>query len=269
MGPSNQWSVIDVKQPTPFPRCPWALDLSDKPFPGRPGNRGETDKRKYINAFGNWNWESGFDHDPITKGEYIRDWNLRAMYGAWDAVKNVEKAYPTHDLVWAAFISGMRESRRLFGDIILNQEDVCKPNWYEDGIVPTGWKIDVHDPHPQYNKGFEGDAFISKVDFVNCVMPYYIPYRCLYSRNIPNLFMAGRDISVTREALGTVRVMKTTALMGEVVGFAATLCIQHQIDPRGVYEKHLADLKVLCGMEPDVIASDGKRAASSSSGQRS
>lgn len=262
MGRSNQWSVVDVKEPTGFPRCPWALDLTDKPFPGRPGwaYRGETDKpitAEYINEFGNWFWESGFGHDPITKGEYIRDWNLRAMYGAWDCVKNVEKAYPTHDLVWAAFISGMRESRRLLGDIILDEEDVCKPNWYEDGIVPTGWKIDVHYPNPKYNEGFEGDAFISTVDFVNCVRPYYVPYRCLYSRNIPNLFMAGRDISVTREALGTVRVMKTTALMGEVVGMAATLCVGHGIDPRDVYEKHLGDLKEMCGMERDVIANDG------------
>jgi len=262
MGRSNQWSVIDVKRATGFPRCPWALDLTDKPFPGRPGwtYRGETDKTitaEYINEFGNWFWESGFCHDPITKGEYIRDWNLRAMYGAWDCVKNVEKAYPTHDLVWAAFISGMRESRRLLGDIILSQEDVCKPNWYEDGIVPTGWKIDVHYPHPIYEKGFEGDAFISTVDFVNCVRPYYVPYRCLYSRNIPNLFMAGRDISVTRGALGTVRVMKTTALMGEVVGMAATLCVEHRIDPRDVYEEHLGDLKEMCGMQRDVIANDG------------
>ena len=262
MGRSNQWSVVDVKKPTGFPRCPWALDLTDKPFPGRPGwgYRGQTDKpivAEYINEFGNWFWESGFSHDPITKGEYIRDWNFRAMYGAWDCVKNVEKAYPTHDLVWAAFISGMRESRRLLGDIVLSQEDVCKPNWYEDGIVPTGWKIDVHYPNPKYNKGFEGDAFISTVDFVNCVRPYYVPYRCLYSRNIPNLFMAGRDISVTREALGTVRVMKTTSLMGEVVGMAATLCTQHRIDPRDVYEKHLGDLKEMCGMKRDVIANDG------------
>jgi len=262
MGRSNQWSVIDVKKPTEFPRCPWALDLTDKPFPGRPGwgYRGETDKpitAEYINEFGNWFWESGFCHDPITKGEYIRDWNFRAMYGAWDCVKNALRAYPTHDLVWAAFISGMRESRRLLGDIILNEEDVCKPNWYEDGIVPTGWKIDVHVPNPLYEKGFEGDAFISKAIFEECVRPYYVPYRCLYSRNIPNLFMAGRDISVTREALGTVRVMKTTALMGEVVGMAATLCTEHGIDPRDVYEKHLGDLKEMCGMERDVIANDG------------
>lgn len=262
MGRSNQWSVVDVKRRTEFPRCPWALDLTDKPFPGRPGwtYRGPTDKRinaEYLNEFGNWFWESGFCHDPITKGEYIRDWNLRAMYGAWDCVKNVEKAYPTHDLVWAAFISGMRESRRLLGDIVLSKEDVCKPHWYEDGMVPTGWKIDVHYPNSMFDKGFEGDAFISKVDFVNCVKPYYVPYRCLYSRNIPNLFMAGRDISVTRAALGVVRVMRTTGLMGEVVGMAAVLCIEHGIDPRAVYDKYLGDLKEMCGMDRDAIANDG------------
>ncbi len=252
MGRSNQWSVQDVGEPTSFPRCPWALDLADKPFPGRDLKPG-TKAPKYVNAFGNWYWESGFNHDPIAKGEYIRDWNLRAMYGAWDAVKNVLKTYPTHDLVWAAFISGMRESRRLLGDIILNEEDVTKPNWYDDGIVPTGWKIDVHYPHPSYNRGFEGDAFISTVKFKKCVNPYYIPYRCLYSRNVPNLFMAGRDISVTRAGLGTVRVMRTTALMGEVVGMAAVLCVEHQVDPRAVYKEHLKELRVLCGMAPDVV----------------
>ena len=55
------------------------------------------------------------------------------------------------------------------------------------------------------------------------------PTRCLYSRNIENLFMAGRNISVTHVALGTVRVMRTTGMMGEVVGMAASLCkkVQH------------------------------------------
>jgi len=78
-----------------------------------------------------------------------------------------------------------------------------------------------------------------------------------YSRNIPNLFMAGRYISVTRESLGAVRVMRTTALMGEVAGMAATRCTEHGIDPRDVYEEHLGNLKEMCGMERDVIANDG------------
>jgi len=72
-----------------------------------------------------------------------------------------------------------------------------------------------------------------------------VPYRCFYSRNISNLFMAGRDISVTHEALGAVRVMRTCGLMGEVVGMAASLCIKHGAIPRDVYRKHLDELKQL------------------------
>ena len=57
--------------------------------------------------------------------------------------------------------------------------------------------------------------------------------------------MAGRNISVTHVALGTVRVMRTTGMMGEVVGMAASLCTKHAATPRGVYEKHLDELKAL------------------------
>ncbi len=72
-----------------------------------------------------------------------------------------------------------------------------------------------------------------------------MPYRCLYSRNVDNLFMAGRNISVTHVALGTIRVMRTTGMMGEVVGMAASLCKKHATTPRGVYQRHLPELKSL------------------------
>jgi len=238
MGRCNLWNVKDTGAPVTFPRCPWALALSDKPFPGRKGAGG-------IKRLGGWYWESGFDRDPFLEGEYIRDWNFRAMYGAWDTLKNVDKVYPNHKLNWSAHISGPRESRRLLGDIVLSKEDLLTPRPYPDGCVPTSWKIDVHVPDKHYDKGFEGDAFISRALFTGYKMPYWIPYRCLYSRNVSNLFMAGRNISVTHEALGTVRVMRTTGMMGEVVGMAASLCKQHATDPRGVYDEHLGALKEL------------------------
>jgi len=238
LGRSNLWNVIDTKKPAPFPRCPWALDLSNKPFPGRASQGG-------IKKLGGWYWESGFDHDPIEKSEYIRDWNLRAMYGAWDCLKNVDKIYPNHKLTWAAYIAGKRESRRLLGDIILQKQDLLTNKKYPDGLVPATWKIDLHLPDKRYEKGFEGDAFISQAHYTSYQKPYWVPYRCLYSRNVPNLFMAGRDISVTHEALGAVRVMRTCGMMGEVVGMAASLCKKHNTDPRGVYQYHLAELKEL------------------------
>lgn len=236
MGQCALWNVIDTGAPTPFPRCPWALDLSKKPFPGRGA-------KETIKELGGWYWESGFNVDPFGKSEYTRDWNFRAMYGAWDALKNVDGRYPNHRLNWAAHIAGKRESRRILGDVVLTKVDVLDNRAFPDGCVPTGWPIDLHLPDPRYEKGFEGDAFISKAHFSHFNHTFWIPYRCLYSRNVPNLFMAGRDISVTHEALGTVRVMRTGGCMGEIVGMAAAVCKQHHVDPRDVYEKHLDELK--------------------------
>ncbi len=234
-GGSDLWATTDTGKPSPFPRCPWAYDLGQKPFPS------------YPDQWGKWFWESGFDRDPIAETERMRDNNLRAMYGAWDALKNVRKKYPNRRLTWAAYVMGKRESRRLLGDVVLTRDDLLKSKPYPDGCVPTGWSIDVHLADPNYVRGFEEDPFISYVasHYENYQRPYWVPYRCLYSRNVPNLFMAGRDISVTHEALGTTRVQRTTGMMGEVVGMAVSLCKRYGIDPRGVYVEHLAELKGL------------------------
>ena len=239
MGRCNLWNVADTGKPAPFPRCPWALNLGDRPFPGR------WDDRRGTLALGGWYWESGFDHDPFEHSEYIRDWNFRATYGAWDALKNVDRRYPNHRLNWLAHISGKRESRRLLGDVILSREDLLSGRKYPDGCVPTGWKMDLHLPETRYEQGFKGDAFIAKALFTDYRRPYWVPYRCLYSRNVSNLLMAGRDISVTHEALGSTRVMRTGGCMGEIVGMAASLCKRHDTDPRGVYREHLDELKTL------------------------
>ena len=233
MGRSNLWFVADTGAPTDFPRVPWALDLTDYPVP---------DPSEKISG---WYWESGYDHDPFAKGEYIRDWNLRAAYGTWDKVKNIEKRYPTHAIKWMAYISGKRESRRLMGDYILNRTDLALSVEYGDGCVPLSWSMDTHHPDPEYVKGFEGDAFIAQCYQPKFPTPYWMPYRCLYSRDVPNLFMAGRNVSATRPALGSLRLQRTTGMMGEVVGMAASICKENGVDPRGVYQHHLADLKAL------------------------
>jgi hypothetical protein len=230
--------------PAPFPRCPWALDLSDKPFPGR--GKAAPDP----NQLGGWYWESGFDRDPIVEMEAVRDWNFRAMYGAWDALKNVDHALPNHRLNWAAYILGKRESRRLMGDVVLTLDDLNQDRQFPDGAAPTGWSNDLHMPDPRYAKTFEGEAFISTAHFGEfpahrANKAFWIPYRCLYSRNIANLFMAGRDISVEHQALGAVRVMRTCGTEGEIVGMAASLCRKHDATPRAVYERHLPELQNL------------------------
>jgi hypothetical protein len=268
MGPSNLWNVQDAGQPepfpkcecedtnavnmafaattnaAPFPRCPWAVDLRDKRFPGRP-RAGTQEAKEPLSKLGVWYWESGFDRDPIAAVEWMRDLNFRAMYGAWDTLKNVDKLYPNHKLSWAAYIAGKRESRRLLGDVVLTGDAFRTNQVFPDACFPCTWTIDLHTPDPAFDKGHEGAEFISKASFGKYQTPYWAPYRCLYSRNVSNLFMAGRDISVTHEALGPVRVMRTCGCMGEIVGMAASLCRQHDCNPRAVYQQHLEELKQL------------------------
>ena len=144
----------------PFPRCPWALDLSDKPFPGRKGV--ETFGKEGLQSFANmWYWESGFNKDQVNEIELIRDHNFRAMYGAWDVLKNVDKMYPKHRLGWSAFIAGKRESRRLMGDIVLDAEDFKKQRKFEDSAFPCSWHVDLHSPKKEFKDGFEGNEFIA------------------------------------------------------------------------------------------------------------
>ncbi|MEY3946334.1 MAG: hypothetical protein RJB03_1040 [Bacteroidota bacterium] len=231
----------------PFPRCPWALDLADKPFPGRKGVK--TFGKEGLDSFANmWYWESGFNKDQVNEIELIRDHNFRAMYGAWDVIKNVDGMYPKHRLGWAAFIAGKRESRRLMGDVVLDAEDFKQQRKYEDAAFPCSWHVDLHTPKKEFKEGFEDMEFVS--DYTRGKEyqyggEYWAPYRALYSRNIKNLFMAGRCISVTKTGLGPVRVMKTCGMMGEVVGKAAAVCIQHNATPREVYTQHLSALQSL------------------------
>lgn len=231
----------------PFPRCPWALDLTDKPFPGRKGQK--TFGKEGLESFANmWYWESGFNKDQVNEIELIRDHNFRAMYGAWDVLKNVDHMYPKHRLGWVAFIAGKRESRRLLGDVILDAEDFKKQRKFEDGAFPCSWHVDLHTPKKEFKDGFEGMEFVSdytRGEEYQYGGEYWAPYRALYSRNIKNLFMAGRCISVTKSGLGPVRVMKTCGMMGEVVGKAASVCIKNNVSPREVYTKHLPALQAL------------------------
>ena len=239
MGMTNVWYVEDTGEAQSFPRCPWAIDLSKVGFPGREAVSSVYDQHGEL-ALGGWYWESGCEHDPIDKAEYARDTNFRAMYGAWDCLKNVDDDYKNYRLGNAAYIGGKRESRRLLGDIVLTKSDVLKCHVYEDRCVPSTWNFDVHYPDRQFYSAFhEGDAFLTFDYHEKFQTPYFVPYRCLYSRNVGNLFMAGRNVSVSHDALGTVRVMRTGGMMGEVVGKAARVCIQHGVLPRAVYAQHL------------------------------
>ncbi|MEQ1862986.1 MAG: FAD-dependent oxidoreductase [Chthoniobacteraceae bacterium] len=235
LGMSNMWRWANAETPQTFPETPWALPLGLEDFP-------------YPQRFhAQWFWESGFDKHPILELESTRDWNLRASFGAFNAMKNGEgKAdHPNAKLEWLAYVGGTRESRQVIGDVVLTREDIAGKRAFPDGTVPTTWDIDLHYPREQYAAKFPNDPFISKAVFDKAVdrqHGYPVPYRCFYSKNIENLFTAGRDVSVTHEALGTVRVMKTGGMIGEVVGKAASVAIKNQCLPREVYERYWPQL---------------------------
>ncbi len=238
MGMSNMWAWDEGDTPVDFPQTPWALDLNMEDFPYPRDHHGQ------------WFWEGGFDKDPIKEAESIRDWNLRAVYGAFNAMKNRDGAAEHRNayLTWIAYIGGPRESRRLIGDIILSQEDIVEKVAFPDGCVPSTWSIDLHYPKKQYSKKYPNDPFISVAVHdrrIDRSFGYPVPYRCFYSRNIENLFMAGRCISVTHEALGTTRVMKTCGMMGEVVGRAASICVAKNCSPRDVYTRYWSEMDQL------------------------
>ena len=233
MGASVQWYTKDVGHAVAFPAEPWMIAFNEQNC--EHGLRGD------------WDWETGMMRDQISEFERIRDYGMLVVYSNWSYLKNKSakrEKYANREFDWVAYVAGKRESRRLMGDHILTQQDVFDFVPYPDGTCCTTWAIDLHYPMPRNTKHYDGEPFRS-ICTHNRHYAYPIPYRCLYSRNVANLFMAGRNISVTHVALGTVRVMRTTGMMGEVVGMAARVCKDHACLPRGVYESHLDDLKAL------------------------
>jgi hypothetical protein len=229
LGTSNLWVAKNKGVPSGFPQCPWALQFSDEYHIDRP------------NA--DWEWETGFGNlNTIYEAEQVRDHNFRAIYGNWAYLKNHKNdKYANYELDWVSYTGGKRESRRLLGDHILTQNDIDSTKFYIDAFVTGTWTIDLHFPDPKNSKFFPGQEFMSATNHIKR-SPYHIPYRCFYSRNIDNLFMAGRDISASHVAFGSTRVMVTSGMMGELVGIAASLCVNKSTTPRGIYQDYLIDL---------------------------
>lgn len=242
MGMSNMWAWENASEPQEFEELSWALPFSERDFP-------------YPRKFhAEWFWESGYNKHPLEDLEQIRDWNNLVAFSAWNAIKNkgahersdpAMKSHANARLTWMAYVGGTRETLQLLGDVILTEEDIVSKRPFPDGCVLTTWSVDLHYPREQYAKTYPDNPFIAIAVHgkgVDRKKGYPVPYRCFYSRNIENLFMAGRNISVTHEALGTVRVMKTGGMMGVVVGKAAAISSKNDVTPREVYYQHLDEL---------------------------
>ena len=222
MGMSCLIQMREFDKPQPFIPPSWAnvyRSPSDLP------NRGMT-----IGGSGNFWWlELGGDQDSIHDTEEIRDDLLKAAFGVWDHLKNHAKdpAAANWGLEWVGFLPGKRESRRYLGAHIMTQNDVRAEGRFDDLIAYGGWSMDDHHPGGLRWKGMP-------TIFHPAPSPYGIPYRSLYSRNISNLFFAGRNISVTHAALSSTRVMATCAIIGQAMGTAAAIATREGCLPRDI-----------------------------------
>jgi hypothetical protein len=174
-----------------------------------------------------WWIEHGGRLDTVHDTEAIKFELWRVVYGVWDYIKNSGR-FPeaeTLTLEWVSTIPGKRESRRFEGDYWLTQHDVIERRRHADDVSFGGWGIDLH----------PADGVFS--DKPGCTGwhaagVYPIPYRCLYSANLANLFLAGRLISASHVAFGSTRVMLTGAHNGQAVGLAAAICVRDGRAPR-------------------------------------
>ncbi len=223
--------AVDTGRPVEFKAPPWAPKL---PPPERFGRRiGQIHT-------GNWWLEHPGEIDDLWDAEKARDKLIRISFAYWDFLKNrwhEREKVKTYELVWVPIGLAKRETRRLVGDYILTQNDVQAGRIFPDAVAYGGWPIDVHHPKGIFSDG-EGPF--------HCNVPvpiYTIPFRCLYSRNIRNLLVACRAISVTHIALGTVRVQATLATVGQAAGTAAAMCAKYDITPRELLETRIRELQ--------------------------
>jgi hypothetical protein len=176
-----------------------------------------------------WWIEYGGRLDTVHDSEHIK-WELwKVVYGVWDYIKNSGNFPDAANLAleWVSHIPGKRESRRFEGDYMLTQNDVVRRPMHEDAVSFGGWSIDLHPADGVFSEMKGSHHLHSKG-------PYQIPYRCLYSRNVENLFIVGRIASSSHVAFGSTRVIATCSLGAQAIAMAAAMCKHHNCLPRDI-----------------------------------
>ncbi|MDF2927168.1 MAG: hypothetical protein K0R57_6082 [Paenibacillaceae bacterium] len=244
MGNSIHFKAKDVGYPVPFELPDWAVHYDDAAFfykQGRP---------PYDIRGGYWWLEIGIPWDTIHDAEDIRHELTRHTLGVWDWIKNKDpetrELAANYAIDWIGQVPGKRESRRIIGEYFMNEHDVLNRKVFEDEIAFGGWFLDLHTPggllaptsEPNSAAGYSGEYNVKSY-----CGPYGVPLGICLSKDVDNLMMAGRNVSVTHAALGTVRVMGTTALMGQAVGTAAALALTRQIPVKAMAKEYSGELK--------------------------
>jgi hypothetical protein len=222
LGSTLLWRSHPAGKVNDFPEVPWAMPVV----------------QNYAASSGTWNWEMISDRwNQVDQAEQIRDHMLRAVFGSFSNEKK-KSGTDSLQLEWVSYLLGKRESRRLVGDYVYTFNDMRESRSFPDAVVQEIREVDVHYPQKQLDE--TRPDFLSEAMYYHAA-PYQIPYRSLYSKNIHNLFMAGRCFSCSHIGLGGPRVMRTTGQMGAAVGYAASLCRRNQCNPREIYETHLEE----------------------------
>ena len=236
MGATLLFTSVDAGHKTDF-ICPeWAIKIEGLPSEYRISKSIRT--MPDGSYYGFWWVEYGGQLDSIHDDQKINEHLRKLVYGIWDYIKNSGN-FPdswAQELNWIGYLSGKRESRRLMGQYIINSNDLFSQRTFEDAVTFTGWPVDVHEP----------EGYLSKGDgYTHYWLPGIadVPLRALISKDISNLFYAGRQISCTREALGSLRLISTTATMGQAIGISASMCIENKIDPTALAKSYIPQLQ--------------------------
>ena len=140
--------------------------------------------------------------DDITKAEIAERKNIfQVINGLRKNVPGLKNAY----IVSSSNRVGIREGRRIKGIFTLTEEDVLEGKDFENGIARGAYPIDIHDP-----KGGK-----TQFSFIREGGSYSVPYRCLIPEGSKNLLVAGRCVSTTGKALGSVRLMACCMALGQ------------------------------------------------------
>lgn len=231
LGSTLLFYTKDLGHPVKYVAPESAKDITTTPIPASRIIRSGDSGAHY------WWIEWGGQLDIVDDNEQIRDELRSVILGIWDHIKNSgEFDADNLTLEWIGNIPGKREYRRFIGDHTLRQQDVIEQTSFDDGVAFGGWSIDLHPAEGMYSTGAGAVQRFSDGLFE-------IPFRSLYSANVENLLMAGRNVSATHIAFGAARVMATCAAMGEAAGTAAALCLTHDATPRELYRHHREDLR--------------------------
>jgi hypothetical protein len=219
-GSSLLFTARDHGCPMPFTPPKWARKVTRDQLKFRDVGSWE---------YGYWWIEWGGQLDTVRDSARIRGELLAIVLGVWDYIKNSgdHPSSANWALSWLGMVPGKRESRRLLGGHILTQHDVEGRNGVPaDAVAIGGWPLDDHPPG-----GFDRPD-IPPFTSIRVKEVYGIPFGCLYSRNVRNLLMAGRNSSATHVAFTSARVMGTCSALGQAAGTAAALCARAGITPR-------------------------------------